>query len=280
MKRLVLFACLVLTLAHTAVASAQSTRTQHPLLTDTLSVAVGAFVLDRDFKIDVAGSIDEAVPARKTDLTGAARLKAGDSTFALEARWRFGEKWSLWGQYFTTSEDASAELTEDVEWEDVVFGKGTGVGAGFDIDVARLYLGRVFSQGERHEFGAGLGVHWLEVGAYIQGKAIIDGEEIADYRGSVSAGAPLPNIGAWYAYAFSPRWALQSRIDWFGASYDEYSGSFWNAAAGINYTPFQHLGVSLSYNYIELDLDVDKSDWRGGVDVTISGPFLSVTTFW
>lgn len=269
---------LLLAMLHSADATAQSTRSQHPLLTDTLTASVGAFILDRDFRVRVDGKRED--PRTETDLVGAARLGSSDSTLALEARWRFGEKWSLWAQYFDTSEDGRAELAEDVAWEDVVFGRGTGVGAGVSLKLTRLFLGRLLSEGDRHEFGAGLGLHRLKLGAYVEGNAIIDGEDIGAYRGAVDASAPLPNIGAWYTYAFDPRWAVVTRADWFGASFDDYSGSFWNAAAGINFTPFQHLGVSLTYNYLALDVDVDKTDWRGKADVRISGPFLALSTYW
>lgn len=262
-----------------ALADAWSTRTEHPALTDTFTASAGAFVLDRDFKLSVEGSADLDLN-RSLDFDESAQLSGSDSSAALELRWRFGEKWSLWGQYFSTKDDGRAELTRDVEWEDVVFGKGTFVGAGLEVKVARLMVGRIFSSGPRHEFGAGVGLHWFDLGAYIEGEAFIDDENTGFYRGDADAAAPLPNIGSWYTYAFNPRWALLTRVDWFGASFGDYSGSFWNASAGINYSPFEHFGASLTYNYINLDVDVDKSDWRGSVDVTFSGPFLSLTTYW
>jgi len=39
-------------------------------------------------------------------------------------RWRFGEKWSLAGQYFRTNATGEATLLEDLEWQDLLFKEG------------------------------------------------------------------------------------------------------------------------------------------------------------
>jgi len=62
---------------------------------------------------------------------------------------------------------------------------------------------------------------------------------------AVQASAPLPNIGGWYRYAFSPKWHLSARLDWLSAS-----------------------------------VDVEKQYWRGAVDLTYQGPFISLTGNW
>jgi hypothetical protein len=171
-------------------------------------------------------------------------------------------------------------LSEDVEWEDVVFKEGTFASAGVELDVARLFLGRIFSSGPQHEFGAGLGLHWLEIKAYVEGRIKTDLGDTEAYRGSVSAGAPLPNIGAWYTYSWSPKWAFVTRLDWLSASYDDYSGSLWNASAGVNWAVFEHFGVTAAWNFFKLDVDVDKSDWQGSAETSQNGPFLALTAYW
>ena len=100
------------------------------------------------------------------------------------------------------------------------------------------------------------------------------------YRSSVSAGAPLPNIGVWYYYSWSPKWALVSRVDWFSASYDKYSGGLWNAGLGVDWALFEHVGLRATWNYFELDADVEEANWRGSVEIAQHGPFLALTTRW
>jgi hypothetical protein len=257
---------------------AQSGSGYHPFLDETAHVSLGGFFADKSFTARVDGS--GVLRDRDFDFDEATQLSNNDTTWSLVFRWNFGEKWSLQGQYWGISDSTGAALTQDVTWEDIVFKQGTFVNAGVKTKVGRVFFGRRFSQGPRYEFGLGAGVHWLELDAFIEGQAITNLGDSEFYRGSVSAGAPLPNIGAWYDYAFARNWLLQSRVDWFSASIKEYSGGLWNARVGVNWAPIEHISFGLSYNYFELDVDVDKDGWHGAADSTQSGPNLSVSFSW
>jgi len=257
-------------------AFAQWDTDRHPKLTDRFLFSAGAFLPDKNLKIRVDGKL----PTLDIDFDERLDLSSNETTASGELRWRFGEKWSVSGQYFNTDDSATAELTEDISWEDYVLKVGSNVGAGVEATVARLFFGREFSSGQRHEFGLGFGLHWLEIGAYLEGEFFLNEESTGFRRESVSADAPLPNIGGWYWYALSPRWLLTTRLDWLSASIGDYSGSLWNANAGITFQAWRNLGVSLTYQLFKLDVDINKSDWHGGADLTYNGPFLAVNVNW
>lgn len=248
----------------------------HPILTDTFEIDVGVFFPDKNFKLGANGESENL----EIDFNEVFKIDNSETTGAMSFIWRFGEKWSLQGQYWTVSDNGRAILEEDQEWQDVIFQAGTYAGAGAGIDVARVFFGRRFHSGPRHEFGAGAGFHWLELDAYVEGRILTSVGNSELYRSSVSAGAPLPNIGAWYYYSWSPRWALVSRLDWLSASFDEYSGSLWNAAVGVDWAIFKHFGLRATWNYFKLDVDVDKSDWSGSAEISQNGPFIAVTAHW
>jgi hypothetical protein len=260
--------------AHAAYAQHGAGR--HPLLEDTFTAGVGTFVLSRDFKLRVDGESANL----EFDFDKSANLSSHDTTIAAALRWRFGAKWSLWGEYFETEASRQSALNQDIEWKDVVFREGSFVEAGLDVTVARVFVGRVFSSGPAHEFGAGVGAHWLEIGAFIGGEVDFNEQSTGFYRDEVDAAAPLPNIGAWYIYAPGPQWALVSRLDWLQATFDEYSGGLWDLSLGAQYQMSDHFGVSLAYQYFRLDVDVDSSDWNGTSELTFRGPFLSLTGSW
>jgi len=272
-----LLAALPLLVLASAPLTAQEMPARHPLLEDRFVASAGMFIFDRDIKLSVNGTLNVQTDF---DFAESTKLSQSDSRFSATLRWRFGDKWSVAAQYFDSSDGVQATLTEDIAWRDVVFREGTFVGAGIDITVARLFFGRTFSSGPQHEFGLGVGTHWLEIGAYIEGEALINDASTGLYRDSVDAAAPLPNLGGWYTYAFTPKWAFDSRVDWLSVSFDEYSGSLWNASAGVQYQAFEHLGIDLSYQYFSIDVDVDSSDWNGGVELTFNGPYLSLTANW
>lgn len=251
----------------------------HPYLTEKFSLDLGMFFPDREFRIRVDGPVGGI--SDEIDVEGEFGLKRSDETFSLNFGWRFGEKWALQGQYFASSGTRGNVLQEDVEWKDIVFGAGTGVVAGQDFTLYRAFFARHFAtSGEKHDFGVGLGLHWLEIGVFIEGTAIINGGAAQFRRESVEAEAPLPNIGAWYMYSVTPKLVLRGRLDWFSAKAGEYDGTLINAAAGANYQLFENLGIGLSYNLFDLDVGVQKSDWRGKVETSYEGLFAYVSFFW
>jgi len=276
-KRWLLTQCLLLwPVMLPAQVAAQWDTEGHPVLTDRFLLSAGAFVPKKNLELRVDGSIDTG----RIEFDERLGLSSEETTGSGELRWRFGEKWSVSGQYFKTTDSATAVLTEDVSWADYVLQEGSNVGAGIELTVARIFAGRTFSTGPGHEFGLGLGLHWLELGAFVDGEFFINDESTGFRRESVSADAPLPNVGAWYWYALSPRWLVTTRVDWFGASFGDYSGDLWNANAGLTFQAWRHVGFSLSYQYFRLDVDVDKSDWRGAANLTYDGPFATINVNW
>jgi hypothetical protein len=243
----------------------------HPLLTNNFSIAVGLFYPDRSLNLGVNGSVGDERDA--IDFDNTLRLGEADEVFSGELAWRFHGKWSLLGQYFKSSDAASVILGEDIEWEDIVFGAGTNARAGAGMQLTRIFLGRELRAKKYHDFGVGGGIHWLDIGAFIEGTIIVDGEPTSA-RGSVGASAPLPNIGVWYRYSISLRWAFRSRLDLFDASVAPYDGSLINASVGVDVQALKHLGIGLAYNYFELDVGVDKSNWRGEFQTSYKGAFV------
>ncbi len=244
----------------------------HPYLNSKYQVSFGMYFPSKDFTIKVDG----IVPGSGIDFQEDAGLSDTDEILSAAFRWNFGQKWSFWAQYFQSEADRTAVLTEDVEWEDVIFREGTNISAGTSFKVARFFFGREFKTGPNYEFGAGLGFHWLEIGAFIEGQAFINDDSTEFYRGDADASFPLPDIGAWYSYAFNERWLFMARADWLSASIGDYSGSLTDVAAGINYSFTDHLSVNLSYYMFRVNVDIDKNDWKGSADLNYDGPYLSV----
>lgn len=251
---------------------------RNPLLEDKFRLSLGAFFANVDSTLSIRGSGELADSG--IDFEEEFGLNNDQSRLSGTFYWRFGEKWSVAFQYFDQKSSSTAVLDEDIEWEDFILESGSNVSAGTFNEVYRLFFGRKFSTGDKHEFGAGLGVHWMEIGAFVAGEFILNGNSTGVRRESVSAAAPLPNIGAWYYYAWNKRWAAHARVDWLSANIDEYSGNLVNSAVGINFQASRHIALGLDYNYFNLDVDVDSGTWIGSADLERSGPFLYVTFDW
>lgn len=250
----------------------------HPILTSTYSINVGVFFPERGFKIGVDGS-GPAIE-RDIDISEQFQIGSSETTQSYEFGWRFGEKWLTRGQYFKVGGSQSAVLEEPVEWGDFTFAPGTGIAGGIDVAITRLFVGRTFRATENQEFGIGGGLHRLALDAYIAGQAIVNDLPPAYTERRVSTRGPLPNLGAWYIYAFSPRWAFQTRLDWLSASIDKYDGTIINAAVGVNFAFNKHFLLGASYQYFEIDVEVTDDPWRGFVEHQVDGAFAYLSFQW
>lgn len=279
-KGICLIICALMVAAPSGTAFAQESD-YHPALSDNFILSVGAFRSDSAFKISAEGSnTDEE--GNDIDFGDSVGVDHSNTLLNAQLRWKFGKKrkWSLWGQYFSNDATGDATLKEDVKFQDVIFREGTFVEAGVKVTIYRLFVGRSFVKNEQHDFGAGAGVHNLDISSFIGGEIKIDDETTGYQRAEASGNQPLPNIGAWYNFSPAKRWIVHGRVDWISANIGDYDGTMWNFNAGVGVQAWRHVGFDLSYQYFNIDLKVDKTTWQGTVDMRYSGPIVAMTVNW
>jgi len=255
---------------------AQTADDYHPFLSDRFNLGVGVFWPAVDFSARADGSD----PGEEVDFDEAFNFSGSQASAMMGFRWRFGEKWSLAAAGWSTDESGKEVLDEDIEWNDIIFREGTNVGGGVGLDIVRVMLGREFGNSPNHEFGLGFGLHYMKLSTYLEGEIIFDDDSTGFHRESASADFPLPDIGAWYMYSWSPKWLAHARLDWLRATVGEYSGGLWHAQAGIHYQISRTFGIGLAYSNFTIDLDVDESDWHGHIETRQHGPRLELTASW
>lgn len=273
---------LILILSLTSTALLAQEYDYHPVLSDNFTASLGAMRSSNSFK---AGADRLGVPdpfGEDIDFGKSFDVSDSSTFFNGNIRWKFGKKrkWSLAAQYFSNDATGDATLEEDIQWEDIIFREGTYAAAGVKLAVTRLFLGRSFYKNDQNDFGLGVGLHDLELDLFIEGEILIDDKTTEVHRVSESANQPLPNIGGWYNYSPAKNWLIHGRIDWIGADIGDYDGSLWNANLGVAYQAWRHVGFDLTWQYFNLHVDIDKSNWIGGVDLTYSGPVFAVTFGW
>lgn len=279
MNKSLLFCLSALALASAPITVSAQDADYHPAISDNFVLGIGAFRSDNTFKISAGG---RDIENDEIDFGNSVGVDDSNTLFNAQLRWKFGKKrkWSIWGQYFENNAKGDATLTEDVEWQGLVFREGTFVEAGVDIAVTRLFLGYSFVKNDQHDFGVGAGIHNLDIGAFIGGEAMINDETTGYQREEVGGSQILPNIGTWYNFSPAKKWLLHGRVDWISANIDKYDGTMWNFNAGVNFQAWRHVGFDLSYQYFNIDLKVDDDDWIGGAEMTYSGPIISMTFTW
>ena len=251
----------------------------HPYISDRFTASLGAMRSSNafNFQSDAIGD-----PGDDIDFDDSLNVSDNSTFFNGQIKWKFGneQKWALSAQYFSNDAKGDAILTEDIEWDGLTFGEGTYVEAGVKVAVTRLFVGRNLIKNEQTEFGLGIGLHNLDLNVYIEGEAFINGETTGVRRAEVGDNQPLPNIGGWYHYSPAKKWLIHTRVDWISANIGDYDGSLWNVSLGVAYQPWRHVGFDLYWQYFGIDLKVDKDDWKGGADMSYSGPVLGMTFSW
>lgn len=255
-----------------------ATADTHPQLTSKFIVQGGTFLPRVDFKAGVdAGAIIENPDF---DLEGQLGVSNKDTLISGNFDWRFTPKWSVHLQYFEVGRSGTAVLQEDVDFGDVIFEQGTSISAGTNSTVLRAFFGREFSKKEDRSYGIGAGLHRLSVNLSLSGDIIVNGVQEVNQTRAVGTTAPLPNIGAWYAWSPSPKWLLSARTDWLAASIGDYNGGLLNMAVGVDYQLSKHLGIGAKYQLIRLSLDVDKPEWTGNVELEYQGAYIYLSANW
>ena len=254
----------------------QNSDNKNPILTDKFLVSAGIYSPFKQVKFGADGTLPSGV-IDDIDFDESFGLDGIQNTFTFNFIWRFSKNWSVSTDYFRIGSENKAILNEDIEWNGYTFQKGSQVKAGFGISLYKIFFGRVISRGNKHEFGGGLGIHAFNVDGFIEGNALIDDVSVGFEKSEVSVILPLPNIGFWYYYAPTKKWAFTAKMDWFGIKIGDISGVLWNINPGINYQIFENLGVSLNYKYISIAADVDKDTWNGDFNLGFQGPSFTIT---
>ncbi len=66
---------------------------------------------------------------------------------------------------------------------------------------------------------------------------------------------------------------LETKLAGEASNIGDYSGSLTGIGANVQYQAFKHVGIGSGYQYLNVDIEVDKNDWKGKADFTYHGPF-------
>ena len=185
---------------------------------------------------------------------------------------RLGERWKIEAEYFQLNRSNSRAINRTIVWGNNTYPINTVVDGKFESTVYRLSGGYSFVKNEQAEVGAALGLFVTDF------TASLTASTVGGKKGDTLA--PLPTIGLYGAYAFSPRWLLSGRVDYFSLNYGDYDGSLKNFTAAIDYRLTRNFGVGAGYRYVDYDLSVTKSSFNGDIRYKFNGPTVySVVSF-
>jgi len=238
----------------------------HPALTDRWSLQLGAYFP----KADTTASLNSTAGTRGTSISFEDDLGLDDSktTATILGSVRLGERWKIEAEYLFLDRSGSRSLSRTLNWGDHTYNLGATVNSEFNSNIYRLSAGYSFVKNNQSELGVVLGLHVTDF------EAKLSAPNIGSDKGDVLA--PLPTVGIYGAYAFTPRWLLSGRMDYFSLNYNDYDGRLFNASAGVDYRFMRNFGVGVGYRYVDYDLTASKARYTGNVSYKFNGPVLYV----
>jgi hypothetical protein len=237
------------------------------------SASIGFMGLDADGSFSARLPDGNHVTIMDFDRAG---LDESDSSYWLSLNWRSAN--SRWGAWFASWR---YDVTGTSVWErDLDLGNGMVIPVGASVTsefYAQWYIIEAtysFYRSETIDTGIGIGIHAVDLKTGLSARVSVGGENEEIISEDIAALAPLPNGLAYIHWKFAPRWNLIARLGFFALSYDKYSGSMINAHSMISYSLSPRWGLGAGYQLVDLDLDIEETNYVQVYNIKFSGPML------
>ena len=195
-----------------------------------------------------------------------------ETTFMGEYRYRLNDKWMFTVGAFQFDTDGSIEAANEFEYDGVVFEAGANLNTNLKVDTYMVEALYSVYKTDRAQIYLGGGLHMFDFSAAIEARVFVEDQERTGGQASDDILAPLPNLRAQGFYAITPKWAVTGAFGWLSANYGDYSGAFTYVHARTMYRLTERFGVGVGYQYVDVDLEVDRPHGEGGFDIQFHGP--------
>lgn len=242
---------------------------------ETSSSLTPARVLSDEWRIELGGlwaEFDSGLQVSSGNLIGTSMnlendlgLSSDTTTWNLNGFWRFGSASSVGFAYTSFSRDGSNKLKQAITIGDTIFDVDARIDSELDIDLIEFfYRWSAVNNGKTEAgFTFGLSSYWISAELSGEGTVYQDGE--GQYRQNATESedvvAPIPVVGMFVHYAFTPNLILMANADFFRLDVGDVSGSFISGVAKLDYyfTKNFGAGVGIFGNYLRVNVDDDRN---------------------
>jgi len=189
------------------------------------------------------------------------------SLFRLDSLYRFNERHALGFSWYDIKFTGHRVLSQDIEWGGVTYPISTTVDSELKFDVYKLNYQYSIFHNEEAELGASFGFHIMRVSAGINATGINQSK-------SEAVTAPLPVLGLFADYNFTPRFSIYYNYQFFFINYeDKFRGGLQDFLFGLEYRIFRNVALGAAYNRFNMNAKIKndtntlnlETGWNGGM---------------
>jgi len=251
------------------VGSAFSANAATPYKSD-FEITLGAFYsssIDTQIKLNGHGPLSKGHTFDLEDVFG---LDEDKMLGFGEVLYRFNERHSVEGSYFNLDREGDRSAQRDITIGNTTFLINTSLETELDFEVYKLSYIYTFMSTSDYALGAALGLHITDIGFNIKGTL----NNLTTESDASELTAPLPVVGLRGDWRISDNWIIDSSVDYFYLSLDDYEGGLIDLGVAIEYDKFEYVSVGVGWEYYKIDLDVDKERFDGELDFEYYGPMV------
>ncbi len=234
-------------------------------LPDTFSLKVGGYFIrnaDTIMRLD-SNNLPLGTYIDFSDTLG------GDTTTSVvrtDGLFRFNENHGLGFSWYAFRLKGTRVLDKDITWGNATFPIGVTVDSEIKFDLYKLNYQYSLYHNDKVELGALIGLNVTRVSAGITGNN--------QQAQSEAITAPLPVLGLFAEYKFTPRFSAFYNYQWFFIDYqDRAKGGLQDFLIGFEYRLFRHFSLGVAYNRFEANLELKRenndltfnTNWNGGI---------------
>lgn len=201
----------------------------------------------------------------------------------LEYHYRLSERWKLSAAVYRFTDGASDQrFKDDITWEGREFSAGVALDVDWNLDTYIVDVMYNVKRTDNLELSIGGGLHAVDADLTVAGELAVEGSEGRQVgAGETARGSllvPLPNLRATGFYAFNDKWSAQGTVGWLSLGIDEYDGDFTYLHLRAQYDLNDTIGLSLGYQYADIDVRQDLRLGYRRFDMAFEG-FTAALTF-
>lgn len=170
---------------------------------------------------------------------------------------------------FALHRSAEKQIEREISFDNERYLVGERVDSRLNMTLFGLTYGYRFLVHRRGELSATFGVQIADVEA----NAVVRSRVV---RESESGVAPLPLLGAEGRFDFTPRWAVEARVQYLTVDVSQVNGSILDARLAVTWRLNPYLALGLGYRSFQIDVDSRDEETPGFVDLSVDGPLLFV----